>query len=100
MLITKKLIDHLARLSRIKLTDEESKRFIKDLNAIFKHFKELEVLDVSGVDPMIGGAGLKNIFRADMVSLSGKAATVDEEGHIIDAFPEVYEGHLKVPKIL
>jgi aspartyl-tRNA(Asn)/glutamyl-tRNA(Gln) amidotransferase subunit C len=100
MLITKKLLDYLAHLARIELTDDESKRFIKDLNAIFNHFKELEVVDVSGIDPMIGGVGLKNIFRTDAVSLSGKAETVDEEGHIIGAFPEIHEGHLKVPKIL
>lgn len=100
MLITKKLLDHLAHLSRIKLADGESGQFIKDLNAIFKHFKDLEIIDVAGVEPMIGGAGLKNIFRTDAVSLSGKAETVDEEGHIIGAFPETHEGRLQVPKIL
>ncbi len=100
MLITKKLLDHLAGLARISLTDDESVRFVKDLNAIFKHFKELETVDVTGIEPMIGGAGQKNIFRTDTVSLSGKAATVDEEGHIIGAFPERHEGRLKVQKIL
>ncbi len=100
MLITKKLIDHLAGLSRIELTGEESAHFVKDLNAIFKHFKELDAVDVAGVEPMISAAGLKNIFRTDAVSLSGKAATVDEEGHIIGAFPESHGGRLKVQKIL
>ena len=75
-------------------------RFVKDLNAIFKHFKDLEAVDVTNVEPMIGGAGIKNIFRTDAVSLSAKAETVDEEGHIISAFPESHNGHLKVPKIL
>ena len=70
------------------------------MNAIFKHFKDLEFVDVTGIDPMIAGAGLKNIFRTDTVSLAGKAATVDEEGHIIGAFPESQGGRLKVRKIL
>ena len=100
MLITKKLIDHLAHLARIELTDGESKGFIKDLNAIFNHFKELDAIDVHGIEPMIGGAGVKNVFRTDAVSLSGKAETVDEEGYIIGAFPDTHEGYLKVPKIL
>lgn len=100
MLITKKLIDHLAGLSRIELTDSESARFVKDLNAIFKHFKELDAVDVAGVEPMIGGAGLKNVFRTDTVSLSGEGETVDIEGHIIGAFPESHDGRLKVQKIL
>jgi aspartyl-tRNA(Asn)/glutamyl-tRNA(Gln) amidotransferase subunit C len=100
MTITQKLLDHLAHLSRIKLTDGESARFVKDLNAIFKHFKDLEAVDVTGVEPMIAGAGIKNVFRTDSVSLRGMAETVDEEGHIIGAFPDAYEGRLKVPKIL
>jgi aspartyl-tRNA(Asn)/glutamyl-tRNA(Gln) amidotransferase subunit C len=100
MLITKKLLDHLAHLSRIELADDESVRFVKDLNAIFSYFKELDAVDTAGIEPMIGGAGLKNIFRTDAVSLLGKAETVDEEGHIISAFPESCEGRLKVPKIL
>ncbi|MSR73453.1 MAG: Asp-tRNA(Asn)/Glu-tRNA(Gln) amidotransferase subunit GatC [Candidatus Pacebacteria bacterium] len=100
MLITKKLLDHLAHLARIELTDGESVRFVKDLNAIFKHLKELDSVDVTGVEPMIAGAGLKNIFRTDTVSLSSKAETVDEEGHIISAFPESRGGRLKVQKIL
>lgn len=100
MLVTKKLLEHLAHLSRLRLTEDESVRFVKDLNAIFKHFKELDAVDVSGVEPMIAGAGLKNILRTDAVSLSGKAETVDEEGHIIGAFPDAHDGHLKVPKIL
>ena len=100
MLITNKLLDHLAILSRIELTDGESNGFVKDLNAIFNYFKELDTVDVSGVEPMIGPVGLTNIFRADTVDISGKAESVDEEGHIISAFPDAHDGHLKVPKIL
>lgn len=100
MLITKKLIDHLASLSRIELTEGESTRFVKDLNSIFEYFKELDAVDVTGVEPMVSIAGLTNIFRTDAVSLKDKAATVDEEGHIINAFPESHDGRLKVQKIL
>lgn len=100
MLVTKKILEHLAQLSRLRLTDDESARFVKDLNALFKHFKDLDAVDVLGAESMIGGAGLKNILRTDAVSLTYKAETVDSEGHITRAFPNTHEGHLKVPKIL
>ena len=100
MVITKKLLDHLASLARLALTDDESAGFVKDLNAVFRHFKELEAVEVTGVEPMIGGAGLKSVLRTDTVSISGKAETVDVEGRIIGAFPESREGRLKVQKIL
>lgn len=101
MLITKKLLIHLAHLARLALTDAESKRFAKDLNAVVRHFGDLDSVVVTGVLPMIGGgAELKNIMRTDTVSLDGVAESVDEEGHIVRAFPDSHEGHLKVQKIL
>ena len=102
MLITKKLLAHLAHLARLELTEDETTRFSKDLTAIVRHFKDLD--SVSGADaavPMIGGGmRLTNIMRTDRVSLSGEAESVDEEGHIVRAFPDSHEGHLKVQKIL
>lgn len=102
MLITKKLLAHLAHLARLELTEDESKRFSKDLNAIVRHFKDLDgVLHADAALPMIGGGmGLKNITRTDRVSISREAESVDEEGHIARAFPDSHEGHLKVQKIL
>jgi aspartyl/glutamyl-tRNA(Asn/Gln) amidotransferase C subunit len=102
MLITKKLLVHLAHLARLELTDDESARFAKDLNAVVRHFKDLDsVVSADTVTWVIGGGeGLKNITRTDRVSLSGEAESVDEEGHIVRAFPDFHEGHLKVQKIL
>ena len=102
MLITKKLLAHLAHLARLQLTDDESARFTKDLNAVVRHFKDLD--SVAGLDaaPLMigGGIELKNITRTDRISLEGEAESVDEEGHIVRAFPDSHGGHLKVQKIL
>lgn len=102
MLITKKLLAHLAHLARLNLTDEESARFSKDLNAIIRHFKDLEgAVGINEALKMIGGGmELKNITRTDRVSISREAESVDEEGHIVRAFPDSHEGYLKVQKIL
>lgn len=100
MLITAELLAHLAHLARLRLTDAESARFVKDLNALLGYFKELDAVDVAGVEPMIGAADLRNVLRTDSVSFSSEADSVDEEGHIIAAFPDTDGGYLKVPKIL
>ncbi len=100
MVIIAQLLAHLAHLARIGLTDAESDRFVKDLNALLGYFKELDAVDVTGIEPMIGAADLRNVLRTDSVSFSNEADSVDEEGHIITAFPDTHAGYLKVPKIL
>ena len=78
--ITKKTIDHLASLARLRLTDAESKKFLKDMDAIIGYVEELKKLDTKGSEAMIGGTTLKNIFREDTVDLDRRARAVDEAG--------------------
>lgn len=100
MTITKKLLSHLAHLSRLSLTEDESDRFTHDLNALLQHFQELESIDVSAIEPMIGGTVLKNTMRTDAVRLSNEMAVAPRDNDITRAFPDAYDGHLKVPTIL
>ncbi|MGB9609035.1 MAG: Asp-tRNA(Asn)/Glu-tRNA(Gln) amidotransferase subunit GatC [Minisyncoccia bacterium] len=91
--INKRAIKHLAELSRIKLTEKEEEKILKDLQKIIDYFNELKTVDVSGVLPMTGGTNLKNIFRKD-----------DEENPYLGkgkkSFPDAKNDFLKVPKII
>ena len=98
-LINKKLLNHLAELTRIELTANESEKLLKNLKKILEHFEELKNLNTEKVEPMMGGASLQNVFRADEMDFNKKSDTVNGEGRIIDSFPEVEKGFLKVPKI-
>ncbi|MEK7115212.1 MAG: Asp-tRNA(Asn)/Glu-tRNA(Gln) amidotransferase subunit GatC [Patescibacteria group bacterium] len=97
--ISKKLLEHLAELARIELTADESKKLLKDLKKILKHFEELKELDTTKTAPMTGGTLLRNIFREDEVDFGQKSEMTNIEGRIIDSFPEVEKGFLKVPKV-
>ncbi len=99
-LITKKLLQNLANLSRLELSEAESKKFVKDLDAILKYVQALETVNDAGIKPMTGAANLKNIFRDDAVDLNERALAASDEGRIISAFPESDRGRLKVPKVL
>lgn len=98
--ITKKELEHLARLSRITLTDAELKKMVKDLDAIVGYVKELEITETAGVEPFIGATSAKNILRADEVEHDVHAAAQTTANRIRNAFPASEKGHLKVPKIL
>jgi|SRR3989344_1170839 len=98
-IISKKSLEHLAELARIELTTEESKKILKDLKKILDHFEELKELNTDKVEPMTGGTLLRNVFREDEVDFGQKSEMTNIEGRIIDSFPEVEKGFLKVPKV-
>ncbi len=56
---------HIARLSRLRLTDEETEAFTGDLSAILDNFGKLAEVDVDGVAPTSHVVELENVLRAD-----------------------------------
>ena len=97
--ITKRLLNHLAELVRVELTAEESKKILKDLKKLLDHFQELKDLDTEKIKPLPEVAFLQNVFREDGVDFGKRSEGVNIEGRIIDAFPEVEKGYLKIPKV-
>jgi len=49
--IDDRTVAHVARLSRLELTDEERERFRAQLGGILEHFQSLLALDLSGEPP-------------------------------------------------
>jgi len=62
--ITDKQLDHIARLARLKLTDEERTRLIKDLDDIVGYVEKLNEIDVDGIKPTSHALEQKNVFLA------------------------------------
>lgn len=97
--IDKKSLQHLAELARLELTETESKKLLKDLKDILKHFEELKTVNTDKISPMTGGTALRNVFREDEVDFNKRSESVNVDGRIIEAFPEAEKGYLKVPKV-
>jgi len=51
MKITRDIIDHVAKLSRLRFEEKELGGFISQLNEILEYVAALEKLDTSGVQP-------------------------------------------------
>ena len=83
-------IEKFARLARVKLTPQESKKIGHDLQDILGHFEELETVDTKNIKPMTGGTSLANIFREDETKAT-KHSTSDVH--------KPKNGYLKAPKI-
>ena len=84
----------VAQLSRLELTDDETKQFSTQLSAIVAYIEKLNELDTENVEPLAHCLPVHNVFREDVPrpSLSNDAAIANA--------PERVDEYFKVPKIL
>ena len=86
------VIEHVANLSRIALTDAEKVSFAKDLNEVIAFADQLADLDLEGIEPLNHVMGQSNCFRTDEVKPS---FDVDA---LLKSAPERKGNFLFVPK--
>ena len=56
---------HVARLARLKLTDEEVERMAVELSAVLGHIEKIGELDLEGVEPTSHVVPVENVLRED-----------------------------------
>ncbi|HUU68399.1 MAG TPA: Asp-tRNA(Asn)/Glu-tRNA(Gln) amidotransferase subunit GatC [Planctomycetota bacterium] len=94
MKITPELVDYIAHLARIELTDDERKLYRVQLESILDYIDKLNELDTSGVEPMIHTLSITNVFRADAVKPSLPT------GQALRNAPDRTEDSYKVPAVI
>lgn len=67
MRVDKELIQHIAELARLKLTDAEMKRFLPQLKEILNAFSKLDEVNTNNTKPSFQPVELKNMLREDKV---------------------------------
>lgn len=84
----------VAKLARLRFSDEEIEAFKGQLNTILEYVAKLEELDTSGVEPTFHLLEHRNVVRADEV----KPSLSQEEA--LQNAPVADKGHFVVPKII
>ncbi|MFD1954320.1 Asp-tRNA(Asn)/Glu-tRNA(Gln) amidotransferase subunit GatC [Paenibacillus thailandensis] len=87
-------VEHVAKLARLELTDEEKETFNGQLNAILKYAEKLNELDTDGVEPTSHVLPLMNVMREDDARPS-----LPIEKVLLNA-PDEEDGQFKVPAVL
>ncbi len=89
-------VAYVAELARLELTDEEKALFQPQLEGIVKYVDKIAEVDVTGVEPMVHGASVRNVFREDEVvpSLPADVALANAPKRVEDEFllPKIVEG--------
>ena len=65
MSIDRATVDHVARLARLDLSEEERERMRVELSNILEHADKIQALDLDGVEPTAHAIPLKNVMRPD-----------------------------------
>jgi aspartyl-tRNA(Asn)/glutamyl-tRNA(Gln) amidotransferase subunit C len=63
--IDREQVLHVAKLARLRLSDEEIERMSSELSGILAHIEKIEELDLDGVEPTSHVVNLENVLRAD-----------------------------------
>jgi len=92
--ITRAEVDHVARLARLRLDDEEAETFREDLSSVLEYVASLGELDTRDVPPMSHVLEVSNVWRED------EETPFPDPAKIVEAAPDREEGQFKVPKIL
>ena len=85
---------HVAKLSRLALTDDEIEHLAQELGSILGHAADIEALDLDDVPATAHPLPLENVFRPDEVR-----ATLDRDEVLAQA-PAAEAHRFRVPRIL
>jgi len=95
-MLSKDKVEHIAKLARLGLKEEEIKKMQKELSVILDYFKLLDEVDTSNTDPAFYSPYLKNVMREDI------SENCEEEKikNMIDQIPSKEGRYVKVKEVL
>jgi aspartyl-tRNA(Asn)/glutamyl-tRNA(Gln) amidotransferase subunit C len=94
MPITKDEVAHLARLSRLALSEQELDHFAGQLDAIIAAVARVQEVAAEGIPPTTHALPMTNVFRDDvLVPCLGAQAALDQA-------PASEQERFRVPRIL
>ena len=92
-MITIKDVEHVAKLARLELTEEEKELYTKQLGDVLKYVDQMNEVDTTNVKPMSHAIDFVNVMRED------KVVYEQTKEQLMANAPEEENGFFKVPKI-
>jgi aspartyl-tRNA(Asn)/glutamyl-tRNA(Gln) amidotransferase subunit C len=94
MSITRDEVAHLARLSRLALTDAELDHFAGQLDQIIRDVARVQEVAAEGIPPMTHAVPVVNVFRTDVE----EPCLTPEQA--LSGAPVAEQSRFRVPRIL
>ncbi|MEI9476740.1 MAG: Asp-tRNA(Asn)/Glu-tRNA(Gln) amidotransferase subunit GatC [Deltaproteobacteria bacterium] len=87
-------IEKVAKLARLRLSEDEKRRFEGQLDQILAHIEQLSRVDTTGVEPTSHAIPIHNAFREDEIKPSFP------KDKVMGIAPAEEDGHFRVPRII
>jgi len=87
-------VEHVARLARLELSEEEKKLFAGQMGAILGYVEKLKELNTDGILPTSHAVPMENAFREDVA-----CPAIGIESALANA-PDRVESFFRVPKVI
>src|SRR6056297_74835 len=94
MTIDESTVRKIAKLGKIKFSEDEISSYAQQFEEILKYVDKLEELDTEDIKPLSHVHDLKNVFRED------QAQTSDDRDKFLDNAPDKKGPYFKVPKVI
>ncbi|MBI2063461.1 MAG: Asp-tRNA(Asn)/Glu-tRNA(Gln) amidotransferase subunit GatC [Candidatus Yanofskybacteria bacterium] len=97
--LSKKEIERVASLARIKLDEEEKEKMASELGAVLDYIDKLKEVNTDGVEPIAHITGMENILRKDepmKKPLEGQAA---DAAKLVKMAPDSKDNFVKVKAV-
>jgi aspartyl-tRNA(Asn)/glutamyl-tRNA(Gln) amidotransferase subunit C len=94
MPITRDEVAHLARLSRLALSEQELDHFAGQLDVIIAAVARVQEVAAEGISPTTHALPMTNVFRDDVIVTPIRAQAA------LDQAPAAEQGRFRVPRIL
>lgn len=95
-MISKKEVQHIAKLARLGLTEKEIETYRKELSVILDYIEKLKKVDVSKIEPTSHPLEVENVMRND----EGQSAKPDLRKKLVELAPDKKDSYFKVKSIL
>ena len=89
--IDREQVLHVARLARLRLSDDEVERMSSELSGVLEHVDRIAQLDLEDTEPTSHVVDLENVLRADEPRPSWPRE------RILELAPDSAEGAFRVP---
>ncbi len=94
MSLTLQEVKKIAKLARIKMTEDEIAKYQGELNKIFSWIEQLSEVDTNNVEPMYSVVNQPLLMRADEISDGGI------RDKVLQNAPDSKYGFFVVPKVV
>lgn len=94
MSVTKKEVEKIAQLAKLKFSESELESFTYQMNDILKYIDKLNELNTDNIEPLSHPIEAINVFRNDDLKESIKTEDALKNAPLAD------ENYFKVPKVI